>query len=213
MVRIEEAVEATSELQKALAHLLPQLNPKLPVPTMERLQAIMADPSVTLFLAKDGEEAVGTATVIVYTTPFWIKARLDEVVVDESARGKGVGAALVGACLEVARRRGAGGRGAPVWGAARGRESPLSAHGFQAAPVEPVPDRSRQSMRRNRTVPSARQARAGCDLLIASAGRLRRRACSSSRDRIYEKFLLRRARRDKECGLDGLAEPGLLATP
>ena len=107
MVRIEEAVEATSELQKALAHLLPQLNPKLPVPTMERLQAIMADPSVTLFLAKDGEEAVGTATVIVYTTPFWIKARLDEVVVDESARGKGVGAALVGACLEVARRRGA----------------------------------------------------------------------------------------------------------
>jgi GNAT superfamily N-acetyltransferase len=107
MVRIEEAVEATSGLQKALAHLLPQLNPKLPVPTMERLQAIMADPSVTLFLAKDGEEAVGTATVIVYTTPFWIKARLDEVVVDESARGKGVGAALVGACLEVARRRGA----------------------------------------------------------------------------------------------------------
>ena len=107
MVRIEEAVEATSGLQRALAHLLPQLNPKLPVPTMERLQAIMADPSVTLFLAKDGEEAVGTATVIVYTTPFWIKARLDEVVVDESARGKGVGAALVGACLEVARRRGA----------------------------------------------------------------------------------------------------------
>ena len=107
MVRVEEAVEATSELQKALAHLLPQLNPKLPVPTMERLQAIVADPSATLFLAKDGEEAVGTATVIVYTTPFWIKARLDEVVVDESARGKGVGAALVGACLEVARRRGA----------------------------------------------------------------------------------------------------------
>jgi len=38
---------------------------------------------------------VGTTTVIVYTTPFWIKARLDEVVVDEAARGKGVGEALV----------------------------------------------------------------------------------------------------------------------
>jgi GNAT superfamily N-acetyltransferase len=74
---------------------------------MERLRAIMADPSVTLLLAKDGVEAVGTATVIVYTTPFWIKARLDEVVVDEGARGKGVGAALVNACLDVARRRGA----------------------------------------------------------------------------------------------------------
>jgi ribosomal protein S18 acetylase RimI-like enzyme len=107
MVRVAEATEATPELHTALARLLPQLNPQLPVPTMERLQAIMADPSVTLFLAKDGEEVVGTATVIVYTTPFWIKARLDEVVVDESARCRGVGAALVDACLEVARRRGA----------------------------------------------------------------------------------------------------------
>jgi len=44
--------------------------------------------------------------VIVYTTPFWIKARLDEVVVDEAARGKGVGAALVSAALDVAREKG-----------------------------------------------------------------------------------------------------------
>jgi GNAT superfamily N-acetyltransferase len=107
MVRIEEALEATPELQKALGHLLPQLNPQLPVPTMERLLAIMADPSVTLLLARDGEEVVGTTTLIVYTTPFWIKARLDEVVVDEAARGRGVGAALVNAALEVARQNGA----------------------------------------------------------------------------------------------------------
>jgi GNAT superfamily N-acetyltransferase len=45
--------------------------------------------------------------VIVYTTPFWIKARLDEVVVDSSARGRGVGEALVRASLEVGRRAGA----------------------------------------------------------------------------------------------------------
>ncbi len=107
MVHIEEAAEATPEVHAALARLLPQLNSQLSVPTMERLQAIMADPAVTLLLAKEGQEIVGTATVIVYTTPFWIKARLDEVVVDEHARGKGVGAALVNACLDVARRSGA----------------------------------------------------------------------------------------------------------
>ena len=106
MVRIEMVTEPTPEVHAALAHLLPQLNDQLPVPTMERLQALVADPAVTLLLAKDGDEAVGTTTVIVYTTPFWIKARLDEVVVDEAARGKGVGTALVTAALDIAREKG-----------------------------------------------------------------------------------------------------------
>ncbi|HXM72967.1 MAG TPA: GNAT family N-acetyltransferase [Candidatus Dormibacteraeota bacterium] len=106
MVRIEAVTEATPEVHAALAHLLPQLNPQLPIPTMERLQAIISDPAVTLLLARDGQQIVGTTTVIVYTTPFWIKARLDEVVVDESARGKGVGAALVEASLDLARANG-----------------------------------------------------------------------------------------------------------
>ena len=106
MVRIEAVTEATPEVHAALARLLPQLNPTLAVPTMERLQAIVADPAVTLLVARDEHEVVGTTTVIVYTTPFWIKARLDEVVVDESARGKGVGAALVRASVDLAREKG-----------------------------------------------------------------------------------------------------------
>jgi GNAT superfamily N-acetyltransferase len=107
MVRIERVTEATPEAHAALARLLPQLNDRLPVPTMERVQALVADPAVTLLFALDGDEIVGTTTVIVYTTPFWIKARLDEVVVDENARGKGVGKALVRAALDVAREKGA----------------------------------------------------------------------------------------------------------
>jgi GNAT superfamily N-acetyltransferase len=106
-VRIEAVSEPTPEVLKALERLLPQLNSTLPVPDMARLERLLADPSVTLLLARDGEEIVGTTTVIVYTTPFWIKARLDEVVVDASARGKGVGEALVLAALEVGRASGA----------------------------------------------------------------------------------------------------------
>ena len=106
-MRIEAVRETTPELHAALARLLPQLNPILPVPDMARLERLLADPDVTLLVAKDGDEVVGTTTVIVYTTPFWIKARLDEVVVDASARGKGVGEALVKAALEVGREHGA----------------------------------------------------------------------------------------------------------
>jgi len=107
MIRIQVVREATADLQSALARLLPQLNPNLEVPDMKRLRRLIADPAVTLLLAVDGDDIVGTTTVIVYTTPFWIKARLDEVVVDDSARGKGVGEALVKAALDIGRERGA----------------------------------------------------------------------------------------------------------
>jgi len=106
-VQIEAVAEATPALQQALARLLAQLNPTLPPPDLQRLQRLLADPDVTLLVARDDEKIVGTTTVIVYTTPFWIKARLDEVVVDEPARGKGVGEDLVKAALDVARERGA----------------------------------------------------------------------------------------------------------
>jgi GNAT superfamily N-acetyltransferase len=106
-VRVEAVREATPEVHEALARLLPQLNPGLPVPDMARLERLVADPDVTLLVAKEGDEIVGTTTVIVYTTPFWIKARLDEVVVDGAARGQGVGEALVKAALDVGRRQGA----------------------------------------------------------------------------------------------------------
>ena len=107
MVEIEAATEATEDLRAAFAKLLPQLNPELVPPDADRVRALIEDRSVSVLLAKDGAEVVGTATVIVYTTPFWIKARIDEVVVDQSARGKGVGEALVNACLDIARKRGA----------------------------------------------------------------------------------------------------------
>src|SRR5882762_7831970 len=106
-MRVEAVHEVTPQLLAALARLLPQLNPKLRVPDEERLRRLIDDPAATLLVAKDGDEIVGTTTVIVYTTPFWIKARLDEVVVDAIARGKGVGEALVSAALEIGKQRGA----------------------------------------------------------------------------------------------------------
>jgi ribosomal protein S18 acetylase RimI-like enzyme len=107
MIGIEEVKEARPEVLKFLAWLLPQLNPDLPLPTMERLEAMMADPSVTLLFAWDQRDIVGTATLIVYTTPFWIKARIEDVVVDKASRGQGAGTALVNACLDIARKKGA----------------------------------------------------------------------------------------------------------
>jgi ribosomal protein S18 acetylase RimI-like enzyme len=106
-VRIETATAASPELHGALARLLPQLNPSLPIPTLDHLKAMVADPSVTLLVARDGRDILAAAAVVVYTTPIWIKARIEDVVVDEAARGRGVGEAIVKRCIEAARERGA----------------------------------------------------------------------------------------------------------
>jgi GNAT superfamily N-acetyltransferase len=105
---IEAAIEVTSELVGAMASLMPQLNPALVGPTAAELSALIADPATTLLIASDDGAIVATATVVVYTTPAWIKARIEDVVVDEGARGRGVGEALVKECVNLARKRGAG---------------------------------------------------------------------------------------------------------
>jgi ribosomal protein S18 acetylase RimI-like enzyme len=106
-MRIEAATEATQELLDSLSALLPQLNPQLKPLTMERLSTVIADPATTLLVARDDGHIVGAAAVLVYATPAFVKARIEDVVVDEHSRGKGVGEALVRRCLEVARERGA----------------------------------------------------------------------------------------------------------
>ena len=104
---IEAATEANQELLDALTALLPQLNPKLKPLTMERLSTVIGDPATTLLVARYDARIVGAAAVLVYATPAFVKARIEDVVVDENSRGKGVGEALVRRCMEVARERGA----------------------------------------------------------------------------------------------------------
>ena len=106
-MRIEAATEATQELVDALNALLPQLNPKLKPLSIQRLSKVIDDPATTLLVARDGGSIVGAAAVLVYATPAFVKARIEDVVVDEHSRGKGVGEALVRRCIEVARERGA----------------------------------------------------------------------------------------------------------
>ena len=106
-MRIEAATDATPELLEALRSLLPQLNPQLPELTMDRLRSVIDDPAATLLVVHDEGAVVGVAIVLVYTTPSWRKGRIEDVILDERVRGRGVGKALVQRCVDLARERGA----------------------------------------------------------------------------------------------------------
>ena len=93
-MRIEQAREATPELLEAIHRLLPQLTEARMPPTLEQLAETVA--GQTVLVARDDEGGiVGTATLIIYRVSSGLKGRLEDVIVDESARGQGVGDALV----------------------------------------------------------------------------------------------------------------------
>jgi ribosomal protein S18 acetylase RimI-like enzyme len=104
---IEIAEAVTDEIVAAFARLIPQLSSSSPSPGAAELGAIVADPLSTLYLARVSGRIVGSLTLAMYQIPTGLKAWIDDVVVDESARGRGIGEALSAAALEEARRRGA----------------------------------------------------------------------------------------------------------
>ncbi|MBK5331066.1 MAG: GNAT family N-acetyltransferase [Ilumatobacteraceae bacterium] len=99
---IEIVETPTDEVVTALARLIPQLSSATP-PTAAELAAIIAGGS-TVFVARVDGVIVGSLTLVLYRIATGLKAWIEDVVVDEAARGHGVGEALNFAAIEEARR-------------------------------------------------------------------------------------------------------------
>ncbi len=94
-MRIEQVHEATPELLEAIHRLLPQLTEARTPPTLEELAETVA--GQTLLVARNDEDGaiIGTLTLIMYRVSSGLKGRIEDVIVDSSARGQGIGDALV----------------------------------------------------------------------------------------------------------------------
>jgi ribosomal protein S18 acetylase RimI-like enzyme len=91
---IEQITEATDELVETIARLLPQLTEARTPPTLEQLQDVVRNQA--LVVARDDEgRVVGTLTFVLYRVASGVKGRIEDVIVDESTRGQGVGELLV----------------------------------------------------------------------------------------------------------------------
>ena len=103
---IEVASTVTPELLTALHHLVPQLSSSATPMTVDELTEVVDAPATMLFVARLDGQIVGCLTLVVFRLPTGLRAWIEDVIVDDSARGHGVGVALNEAAIAAAVARG-----------------------------------------------------------------------------------------------------------
>jgi len=104
-MRVEHVTEATEELVEMFRSLLPQLTEARTPPTLAQLQDVVSNQ--TLLVARDDDGRIlGTLTFVLYRVASGVKGRIEDVIVDESARGRGVGETLVREGMRLANEAG-----------------------------------------------------------------------------------------------------------
>jgi len=117
-VHVEEATAVSDELVEAFKRLIPQLSRSNPPPTAEELEAIINSEASILLIARDGGDSsegdsgaggqiLGSLTLAMFLIPTGRRAWIEDVVVDDAARGKGVGRLLNDVAIEKAKAAGA----------------------------------------------------------------------------------------------------------
>ena len=104
--------EVTEELHSALERLILQLGVHKIPPTFEELNRLVTSESSTLLVARQPREEdpiVGILCLTIYRVPTGLRSIIEDVIVDESARRRGIGEALVRYAIDLAREAGADG--------------------------------------------------------------------------------------------------------
>jgi ribosomal protein S18 acetylase RimI-like enzyme len=106
-VEVEVVRGVTDELVEVFGRLLPQLSRSAEPLDEESLGELVAWQSNQLLVARVDGQIVGALTLVMFPIPTGLRAWIEDVVVDEAARGRGVGAALTLEAVRLARAAGA----------------------------------------------------------------------------------------------------------
>ena len=117
-MRVVQVTAVDGEIIESLGRLIPQLSTSAAIPTADRLERLVADGAAQLLIARDPDQEdriVGTLTLVLFRIPTGVRAWIEDVVVDESARRRGVGELLCRAAIERARSNGPGPPAPETW--------------------------------------------------------------------------------------------------
>jgi len=107
-VSVQEASAVDDALVDAFGRLTPQLSRSNPPPTRAELEKIVRSDASHLLVARDDSDGIlGSLTLVIFRIPTGVRAWIEDVVVDEAARGQGVGETLNREALRIAAESGA----------------------------------------------------------------------------------------------------------
>jgi ribosomal protein S18 acetylase RimI-like enzyme len=109
---VERVSAVTAELVAALAQLVPQLNGSNSPPTVAELALLLKSSANALVIARHTDDTgpiIGAGALGLYRVPTGIRAVIEDVVVDSSHRGMGIGEAITRELMDLARKAGARG--------------------------------------------------------------------------------------------------------
>jgi ribosomal protein S18 acetylase RimI-like enzyme len=106
-VRVEVLREVTDEVVGTFGRLLPQLSRSAPPVDRATLDRLVSSAATTVLLARADGRIVGTLSLVMFPIPTGLRAWIEDVVVDQAARGQGVGEALITEALRLAEAAGA----------------------------------------------------------------------------------------------------------
>jgi ribosomal protein S18 acetylase RimI-like enzyme len=106
-VSVEVLGEVTDEVVEAFGVLLPQLSSSARAADRAVLERVVGSGATTLLIARFDGKIAGTLSLVMFPIPTGLRAWIEDVIVDEAARGQGIGQILTVEALRIAEEAGA----------------------------------------------------------------------------------------------------------
>jgi len=109
-MHVEKVSEVTDEVYTAVRLLVPQLGANKIIPTRDELNALVRSEAAIFLIARypdKDSEISGILTLTVYRVPTGIRSIVEDVIVDERLRRRGIAEALMRHAIELAGQAGA----------------------------------------------------------------------------------------------------------
>ena len=100
MIKIREIIEFKDQELDQLNKLIPMLSRSASLLSTDKYLEIIQSPSTHLYVAEEKAEIIGMLSLVVFPIPTGVRAWVEDVVVSEKARGKGLGKQLTLHVLE-----------------------------------------------------------------------------------------------------------------